>query len=141
MKIGVIRKENATEVCSKGSENRFIHIDKIPRIYPVAEFRRTKDGSWKFKQYNGIVLVEVNNLSGLAEAEYVKSKAALLPQTFASLVGASGRSVKIWVRFSLPDASLPDTEEQASLFHAQAYRVAVQCYQSCREVESRRKTA
>ena len=53
----------------QGSEGRFIHLDKIPRIYPVAEFRRTKDGSWKFKQYNGIVLVEVNNLSGLAEAD------------------------------------------------------------------------
>ncbi len=159
MKIGVIRKENVTEVWStctmetflekvkketkgkyisqlrerlpslQGSEGRFVHLDKIPRVYPVAEFRRTKDGSWKFKQYNGIVLVEVNNLSGLAEAEFVKSKAALLPQTFAALVGSSGRSVKIWVRFSLPDGSLPDTEEQASLFHAQAYRVAVQCYQ------------
>ena len=159
MKIGVIRKENATEVWStctmetfmekvkketkgkyisqlrerlpslQGSEGRFIHLDKIPRVYPVAEFRRTKDGCWKFKQYNGIVLVEVNNLSGLAEAEFVKSKAALLPQTFAALVGSSGRSVKIWVRFSLPDGSLPETEEQASLFHAQAYRVAVQCYQ------------
>ena len=159
MKIGVIRQENATEVCStctmetflekvkketkgkyisqlrerlpslQGSEGRFIHLDKIPRVYPVAEFRRTKDGSWKFKQYNGIVLVEVNNLSGVAEAEFVKSKAALLPQTFAALVGSSGRSVKIWVRFSLPDGTLPATEEQASLFHAQAYRVAVQCYQ------------
>ena len=159
MKIGVIRKENATEVWSvctmetflekvkketkgkyisqlrerlpslQGSGGRFIHLDKIPRVYPVAEFRRTKDGSWKFKQYNGIVLVEVNNLSGLAEAEFVKSKAALLPQTFAALAGSSGRSVKIWVRFSLPDGSLPDTEELASLFHAQAYRVAVQCYQ------------
>ena len=159
MKIGVVRKTNATEVWSvctmetflekvkretkgryisqlrerlpslQGSDVRFAYMDKIPRIYPVAEFRRTEDGSWKFKQYHGIVLVEVNNLSGLAEAELVKSKAALLPQTFAALVGASGRSVKIWVRFSLPDGSLPETEEQASLFHSQAYRVAVQCYQ------------
>ena len=159
MKIGVIRKENATEVCSTctietflekvkketkgryisqlreripsllGSNISFAHMDKIPRIYPVAEFRHTKDGTWKFKQYNGIVLVEVDNLSGLAEAEFVKSKAALLPQTFVAMVGASGRSVKIWVRFSLPDGSLPETEEQASLFHSQAYRVAIQCYQ------------
>ena len=159
MKIGVIRQEKATEVystCSmetflervkkenkgryisqlrdklpslQGSGARFVHIDRIPRICPVAEFRRTQDGSWKFKRYNGVVLVEVDNLSGLAEAEFVKQKAALLPQTFAALVGASGRSVKIWVRFSLPDGTLPATEEQASLFHAQAYRVAVQCYQ------------
>ena len=159
MKIGVIRQEKATEVystCSietflervkkenkgryisqlrdklpslQGSGARFVHIDRIPRICPVAEFRRTQDGSWKFKRYNGVVLVEVDNLSGLAEAEFVKQKAALLPQTFAALVGASGRSVKIWVRFSLPDGTLPATEEQTSLFHAQAYRVAVQCYQ------------
>ena len=159
MKIGVIRQEKTTEVCStcnmetfiakvkketkgkhisllreripfmQGSEGRFVHLDKIPRIYPVAEYRRTSDGSWKFKRYNGIVLVEVNQLSGLAEAEFVKSKAALLPQTLVALVGSSGRSVKIWVRFSLPDGSLPETEELASLFHAQAYRVAVQCYQ------------
>ncbi len=159
MKIGVIRQEKATEVystCSietflervkkenkgryisqlrdklpslQGSGARFVHIDRISRICPVAEFRRTQDGSWKFKRYNGVVLVEVDNLSGLAEAEFVKQKAALLPQTFAALVGASGRSVKIWVRFSLPDGTLPATEEQASLFHAQAYRVAVQCYQ------------
>ena len=159
MKIGVVRQENGTEVCStcsmetflervkkgskgkyilhlreslpslQGSETRFIHLDKIPRIYPVAEFRKTADAGWKFKRYNGIVLVEVNRLSGLAEAEHVKSKAALLPQTYAALVGSSGKSVKIWVRFSLPDGTLPETEEQASLFHAQAYRVAVQCYQ------------
>ena len=159
MKIGMIRLEKDAEmysVCSmetflekvkketkgkyisqlrerlpslQGSEGRFIHLDKIPRVYPVAEYRRTQDNGWKFKRYNGIVLVEVNNLSGQAETEFVKQKAALLPQTFAAFVGSSGKSVKIWVRFSLSDGSLPASEEQASLFHAQAYRLAVQCYQ------------
>ena len=159
MKIGLSRKENAKEtwsVCTmetfmekvkcetkggyitrlresipslQGSPGHFIHIDRIPRVYPIAEFRRTNDGGRKFKSYNGVVLVEVNGLSGNAEAEYVKSQAALLPQTLAALTGSSGRSAKVWVRFTLPDGALPDTEEQASLFHAQAYRVAVQCYQ------------
>lgn len=94
MKITIIRKTNATEtwsVCTtetffekvkretkekyvsqlrsqlpalQGSNKHFIHLDKIPRIYPVAEFHRMPDGSWDFKQYNGIVLVEVNRLSG-----------------------------------------------------------------------------
>ena len=159
MKIGMIKQDKGTVACSvctmetflekvkketkgkyisllrerlpilQGSDTRFIHLNKIPRIYPIAEYRRTVDGSWNFKRYNGIVLVEVNRLSGRAEAEFVKSKAALLPQTFLAIVGSSGKSVKIWVRFSLPDGSLPETEEAASLFHAQAYRVAVQCYQ------------
>ena len=159
MKIGLIRKENATEVWSvctidtfiekvkreskgqyisrlrealpsmQGSEGRFASIDKIPRVYPVAEFRRTNDGGRKFKRYNGIVMVEVNQLSGIAEAEYVKQQVSLLPQTYAAFVGSSGRSVKVWIRFSLPDGSLPETEELASLFHVQAYRLAVQCCQ------------
>ena len=34
------------------------------------------------KNYNGLVQLEVNRLSGIAEAEYVKQQAALLPQTF-----------------------------------------------------------
>ena len=106
----------------QGSSGRFIHIDRIPRVYPIAEFRRTSDDGRKFKSYNGVVQVEVNGLSGITEAEYVKSQAALLPQTLAAFVGSSGRSAKIWVHFTLPNASLPDTEEQASLFHAQAYR-------------------
>ena len=110
MKIRLIRQEKNTEVCSvctmemllekvkketkgkyisqlrearpslQGTNGRFMHMDKIPRIYPVAEFGHTSDGIWKFKRYNGIVLVEVNRLSGWAEAEYVKSKAALLPR-------------------------------------------------------------
>jgi hypothetical protein len=95
----------------------------------VAEFRRTTDGGRKFKRYNGIVVVEVNQLSGMAEAEYVKQQVSLLPQTYAAFVGSSGRSVKVWIRFSLPDGSLPETEELASLFHVQAYRLAVQCCQ------------
>ena len=159
MKIGLNRKENAAEVWSictmenfiekvkreskgqyisrlrealpsmQGSEGRFAYIDKIPRVYPVAEFRRTTDGGRKFKRYNGIVVVEVNQLSGMAEAEYVKQQVSLLPQTYAAFIGSSGRSVKVWIRFSLPDGSLPETEELASLFHVQAYRLAVQCCQ------------
>ena len=159
MKIGLNRKENAAEVWSictmenfiekvkreskgqyisrlrealpsmQGAEGRFASIDKIPRVYPVAEFRRTTDGGRKFKRYNGIVVVEVNQLSGMAEAEYVKQQVSLLPQTYAAFVGSSGRSVKVWIRFSLPDGSLPETEELASLFHVQAYRLAVQCCQ------------
>ena len=159
MKVTFIRKENATEswsVCSieacmdklkretkeqyitqlrqalpylEGNRGHFIHIERIPRIYPVVEYRRTSDNNRAFKSYNGIVQIEVNRLSGRSEAEHVKERAALLPQTLASFIGASGKSVKIWIRFSLPDGSLPKTEEQATVFHAHAYRMAVKCYQ------------
>ena len=81
------------------------------------------------KNYNGLVQLEVNRLSGIAEAEYVKQQAALLPQTFAAFCGSSGRSAKIWVLFALPDGTTPKRESDAALFHAHAYRMAVKCYQ------------
>ena len=60
----------------------------------------------------------------------MKRQAALLPQTFAAFCGSSGRSVKIWVRFALPDdGGLPSEEAEAELFHVHAYRLAVKCYQ------------
>ncbi|WP_291528993.1 BT4734/BF3469 family protein [Bacteroides sp. UBA939] len=114
----------------KGTDSRYEHIDKLPYIYSAVEYIRTREGERKLKQYNGLVQLEVNNLAGLSEVEYVKQQAALLPQTFAAFCGSSGRSVKIWVRFALPDdEGLPATEAQAELFHAHAYWLAVKCYQ------------
>ena len=81
------------------------------------------------KQYNGLVQLEVKKLAGLGEADLVKRQAMLLPQTFAAFCGSSGKSVKIWIRFALPDGNLPKREQEAMLFHAHAYRLAVSCYQ------------
>ena len=44
-------------------------------------------------------------------------------------MGSSGKTVKIWATFTRPDNSLPKTREEAELFHAHAYRLAVKCYQ------------
>nr|WP_302830264.1 BT4734/BF3469 family protein [uncultured Bacteroides sp.] len=114
----------------EGTLSRYEHIDKLPHVYPAVEYSRTKEGERRMKQYNGLVQLEVNKLSGRYEVEYVKRQAELLPQTFAAFCGSSGRSVKIWVRFSLPDeGGLPVKEREAALFHAHAYRLAVRCYQ------------
>lgn len=53
------------------------------------------------KRYNGVVMLEVNDLAGLPEVELVKEQARLLPQTWATITGSSGQSVKIWVKFHL----------------------------------------
>ena len=114
----------------EGSYGHYEHIDKLPYIYSAVEYTRTKDGERKMKQYNGLVQLEVKHLAGLSEIEFVKRQAALLPQTFAAFCGSSGRSVKIWVRFALPDAGgLPEKESDAELFHIHAYWLAVKCYQ------------
>ncbi len=68
----------------EGTCAQYEHIDKLPRIYPAVEYSRTQEGERWMKNYNGLVQLEVNRLSGIAEAEYVKQQAALLPQTFAA---------------------------------------------------------
>lgn len=113
----------------EGSSAHYIHISKLPRIYPTVEYTRTRDGEKRMKCYNGLVQLEVNRLADMYEVECVKRQVAQLPQTFAAFCGASGRSVKIWVRFAHPDGSLPVTVQEATLFHAGAYCLAVTCYQ------------
>lgn len=109
-------------------DNRCQEADKLPKILPAAEFRRTADGK-QMKSYNGIVELTVGPLSGRSEIELVKQIAWQQPQTHCSFTGSSGHTVKIWVRFTRPDNSLPQKIEEAELFHAHAYRLAVKCYQ------------
>ena len=47
------------------------------------------------KGYTGLVLLEVNNLTGSDEAEAVRRGAGEMPQTLMAFVGADGQSVKI----------------------------------------------
>lgn len=109
----------------QGSDARYMYIDKLPRVHPAVECRR----NGQMKRYNGLVQLEVNRLADRYEVEEVKRQASLLPQTFAAFCGSGGQSVKIWVRFALPHGLLPVKEQDAALFHANAYRLAVTCYQ------------
>ena len=113
----------------EGTNSRYEYLDRLPRMYPAIECTRTKEGERQMKNYNGLIQLEVNHLANSNEAELVKQQAALLPQTFAAFCGSSGRSTKIWVRFTLPENKLPEQESDAILFHAHAYRLAVKCYQ------------
>lgn len=104
------------------------YVQKLPKLLPAATFVR-RDGVMQMREYTGIVMLEVNHLAGRSEAERVKTQAEELPQTYVAFIGSSGRSVKIWVRFTYPDNKLPATREKAEVFHAHAYRLAVKYYQ------------
>ena len=109
-------------------DSRCYEADKLPKILPAAEFHRTESGK-QLKYYNGIVELTVGPLSGRPEIILVKQLAWEQPQTHCVFTGSSGRTVKIWVKFTRPDASLPQKREEAELFHAHAYRLAVKCSQ------------
>ncbi len=102
--------------------------DKLPKMMPAAEFRKTEGGQC-MKAYNGLVELTVGPLAGRAEVEQVKREAWKLPQTRCAFMGASGHSVKILVAFTRPDNTLPLTRAEAEAFHAHAYIMAVKCYQ------------
>ena len=59
------------------------------------------------RAYNGLVLLEVNNLAGFEEAEAVRKGASQIPHTLLTFVGASGRSVKIVCCGAHPRPLLP----------------------------------
>lgn len=100
---------------------------KLPRIAFGAEYRK-KGGEVKMATYNGLVLLEVGNLSGYMEAVEVRRKAAGSLQTLLAFIGSSRKSVKIVVPFTLPDGSLPCNRELAEWFHAHAYQLAINYY-------------
>ena len=87
-------------------DSRCYEADKLPKILPAAEFHRTESGK-QLKYYNGIVELTVGPLSGRPEIILVKQLAWEQPQTHCVFTGSSGRTVKIWVKFTRPDASLP----------------------------------
>lgn len=103
-------------------------VEKLSKIIPAAAFRKTPNGI-QMTEYNGVVQIEVNHLANQVEVNLVKQEASELSQTFAAFMGSGEHSVKIWIRFTRPDDSLPTTREEAEIFQAHAYRKAVSLYQ------------
>ena len=101
---------------------------KLAKVIPAAAFRKTANGI-QMTAYNGIIQIEVNHLANLMEVNRVKQEAEELSQTYLAFMGSSGHSVKIGVRFTRPDKSLPKNREEAEIFQAHAYRKAVSLYQ------------
>jgi hypothetical protein len=115
-------------------------LGRLPHVMTAMEYAVT-DGVLQPVKYTGIIVFEVDDLVDTAEAEDVKSLVQSLPQTFAAMTGATGRSVVVWVRFCLPDGSLPRQHDMAELFHVNAYRLAVRYYQPMIQQSIRLKKA
>ena len=110
----------------------------LPRICFAAEFDKYK-GERRLLKYNGMVVLEVNNLAGYDEAIALREAAKRLPQTMLAFLGGSGRSVKIVCRGELyPDRRhptsgsdgfpLPTDVEAIELFHRNLYQTMRKAY-------------
>ena len=77
---------------------------ELPRICFALE-QENRRGERITKSYTGLVLLEVNNLASLDEAEAVRRGAGEMPQTLMAFIGADGLSVKIVCRGELLEGS------------------------------------
>ena len=72
----------------------------LPRLCFAVELAQQK-GEQRRLAYNGLIVLEANNLADYDEALRIRDAAARLPQTLLAFLGASGRSVKIVCRGEL----------------------------------------
>lgn len=102
-----------------------VGMEKVPTVHFSSLYRK---GEWH--EYTGLVLIEYQRVDSYAEARELCSQIVCYTRPLLAFVGSSGRSVKVVVRYTLPDGSLPLDKEAAACFHAHAYKHAVQHYQA-----------
>ena len=158
-----LRVYELTDIVEMIRGNEYSHVvDELRRLYPVFDLTRQADGSVSGADmtigklpricfasemenrnhqrvnlgYTGLVLLEVNNLTGYDEADAIRAGAAEVPQTLMAFVGASGRSVKIICRGELfpsnrdkeSNLPLPTAPNEIADFHENLYERARLAY-------------
>ena len=102
---------------------------KLPRVCFAAEWMNRK-GERKMLNYNGLVVLEVNNLPNYEKAVEIRELAKKLPETLMCFLGGSGKSVKIVCRGELFDGGLPEGDQTIQQFHLNIYNTARRAYQN-----------
>ena len=111
----------------------------LPRICFACDYQK-RGGEMQQVAYNGLILLEVNNLQSEEEAIGLRFYAGRQPQTLLAFVGADGRSVCIVCRAELypncrqEGSALPTDDEQIRCFHYNAYTAAQKFYTGQLEV-------
>ncbi|MBP7359902.1 MAG: hypothetical protein KA955_11270 [Prevotella sp.] len=106
---------------SRISYSNMNYTKHIPHICFAAEYEK-RDGISNMRQYNGLVLLEINNLPSYEDACSIRKAAAGLPYTYITFVGASMRSVKIVCGARSADDVLPNDINKAAKIQLNAYK-------------------
>ena len=153
-----LRLKNIEELAEQICQGKYAEqVQRLRNFYPLLDVQRNSDGEmvgaddftkalprilFALEQenhqgqrttlsYTGLVLLEVNNLTGREEAEAIRQGAAEIPHTLMAFVGADGQSVKIVCKASpLPlqergeAEQLPTDPATVALFHENLYERA-----------------
>ena len=107
----------------------FKYMYRLPVVCPSAEMKADKDGNLVMQRFNGLLTLTIGTLGSQEEADGVKRMASMLPMTMLAVCGSSGRTVKVVVRISRPDGTLPQTDDEAVRLCQQAYPLVSQLYE------------
>ena len=112
------------------------HTVNLPRILFAVDSMNYKDKQ-KGLTYNGLAVIEVNDLKTYEDAVIVRNQAAKMDETVMAFLGASGKSVKIVCRGELfkesevaAENNLPSRENDIRQFHKNLYETARRAYQN-----------
>ena len=72
----------------------------LPRINFAVDYDNYR-GEKRRQAYNGLVVVELNNLDDYEKAIAIRDQAKKMPETLMAFIGGSGKSVKIVCRGEL----------------------------------------
>ena len=100
---------------------------KLERLCFAQEFDKYKN-EHRILGYNGLEVVEVNNLPTYEKAVEVRDQAKKMPETLMCFLGASGKSVKIVCQGELFGGGMPEKEEDIQQFHLNLYETARRAY-------------
>ncbi len=108
----------------------FVEEIRLPRVNFAAEYKNY-NGKRKMLGYNGLVMIEVNDLPSYDKAVEVRNQADKLPETLLCFLGASGKSVKIVCRGEMFEGKpMPTDEAEVRQFHLNLYNTARRAYQN-----------
>lgn len=107
----------------------------MAQICPVCQWRRNKSKEQVFEHYNGVSVLKIVDLGTSLELEKAKKAASLMPQTILAVAGADGHSVVVLTLSTLPNGSLPETQDEAIRHAAKAYATAVMSLQPLTEFQ------
>ncbi len=100
---------------------------KLERICFATDMDMYK-GERRTLGYNGLVVLEVNNLPTYEKAAEIRNAAKKMPETLMCFLGGSGMSVKIVCRGELFDGGLPEDDQTILQFHKNVYQTARRAY-------------
>ena len=102
----------------------------LHRVYATAWLKKSDNGALVVADYTDMLLLSAGPIIEEERLVQLKQVARIMPSTMAVFVGSSGRTLKIIVQVTQPEASRRGNEAEMEQFYRKAYSAASAIYSS-----------